>query len=110
MEEFKIMNEISDGKLYGAEDVVKADTLGCRDWLGISDIEAYEEYILKWHGVIKKISDFMMKPAKPGVKGRVHELFLQHFYETPYDLSKDFYPQIYARIEEWEKKREKESN
>ena len=77
-----------------------------RDWLEIEDIEKYEEYILRWHAVVKKISDFMMKPAKPGVKGKIHELFLKHFYETPYDLSKEFLPQIYDRIEAWNENRQ----
>jgi len=72
-----------------------------RDWLGIEDLEKYEEYVLRWHGVIKKIADFMTKPAEPGVKPKIHELFLKSFYEAPYDPAKDFYPQIYERIDEW---------
>lgn len=78
------------------------DEVKVSDWLGIKDLDRYEEYVLRWHGVVKKISDFMKEPAQPGVKGRLHERFLKHFYENPYDLSKDFYPQIYARIEEWD--------
>ena len=72
------------------------------DWIGIKDLDAYEEYVLKWHGVIKRISDFMKEPAEPGVKPGIHEQFLNHFYERAYDLSEDFYPQIYERIKEWD--------
>ena len=72
------------------------------DWLEITDIDSYEEYVLRWHAVVKKISDFMKEPAGPGVKKKVHEKFLTHFYEMPYDFSQKFYPQIYDRIEEWD--------
>ena len=82
--------------------MVYAGTGGCRDWLGINDLDEYEEYVLRWHALIREISDFMMKPAAPGVKGKVHERFLRHFYEMPYDLSGDFMPQIYERIKQWE--------
>ena len=71
------------------------------DWLGIENLEEYERYILRWHRVIKDISDFMQKPAEPGVKGKIHERFLKHFYETRYDFSKDFFSQIYERIGAW---------
>jgi membrane-bound lytic murein transglycosylase MltF len=79
----------------------KHDEVKVREWLGIEDLEKYEEYVLRWHRVIEKIADFMTKPAEPGVKSRVHEQFLKHFYETPYDTSKEFYSQIYERIDEW---------
>ena len=79
------------------------DEVKVRDWLEIKDLERYEEYMLKWHAVVKKLSGFMMKPAEPGVKKRTHELFLKHFYEIPYDLSKDFFLQIYERIEAWKR-------
>lgn len=72
-----------------------------RDWLGIEDLKKYEEYVLRWHRVIKKIADFMTKPAEPGVKPKIHERFLKSFYEAPYDTSKEFYSQIYERIDEW---------
>ena len=77
------------------------DEVKVRDWLEIEDLEKYEEYVLKWHAVVKEISGFMMKPAAPGVKLKTHELFLEHFYEKSYDLSKEFLPQIYDRIKAW---------
>ena len=85
---------------YGCTKEERGEVRVC-DWLEISDIDAYEEYILKWHDVVKKISDFMKEPAEPGVKPKIHESFLKHFYEQPYDFSKEFYPQIYDRIREW---------
>jgi Fe-S-cluster containining protein len=84
--------------------VEERDEVKVRDWLGIEDLDKYEEYVLRWHAVIKNISDFMKEPAAPGVKGKMHESFLKHFYETPYDFSKVFYPQIYERIDEWNAK------
>ena len=78
------------------------DVVKVRDWLEIEDLEAYEEYVLKWHALVKKISNFMKEPAEPGVKRNLHVLFLKKFFEAPYDISKDFYPQIYARMKEWE--------
>ena len=96
--------------------MVKADVGGCRakerrqvtvrNWLGIDDLDKYEEYVIRWHALIKEISDFMMKPAAPGVKGKVHELFLKHFHENPYDLTKVFFPQVYDRIDEWRRSSE----
>lgn len=74
------------------------------DWIGIADIDAYEEYSLRWHDTVKKISDFMQEPAGPGVKMRVHQSFLKHFYEMPYNPAESFYPQIDARIKEWDER------
>ncbi|MBR3307796.1 MAG: YkgJ family cysteine cluster protein [Lachnospiraceae bacterium] len=73
-----------------------------RDWLEIEELEAYEEYVLRWHTLVKNISEFMKEPAEPGVKRNIHVMFLKKFFETPYDLTQDFFPQIYARIKEWE--------
>lgn len=73
-----------------------------KDWLEIEDIEAYEEYALKWHAFIKNLTNFMKEPAEPGVKRNIHILFLKRFYETPYDTKKEFYPQIYERIAAWQ--------
>ncbi len=73
-----------------------------RDWLEIEDLKPYEEYVLKWHAFVKVLTQFMKEPAEPGVKRNIHILFLKKFYETPYDTAADFYPQIYARMKEWQ--------
>ncbi|MBP5609409.1 MAG: YkgJ family cysteine cluster protein [Lachnospiraceae bacterium] len=73
-----------------------------RDWLEIEELEAYEDYVLKWHGFVKNLTNFMKEPAEPGVKRNIHILFLKKFYETPYDTAKEFYPQIYERMKQWQ--------
>ena len=81
--------------------VEERDKVKVRDWLEIEDLPAYEEYVLKWHSFVKNLTNFMKEPAEPGVKRNIHILFLKKFYEAPYDLTKDFYPQIYERMEAW---------
>ena len=73
-----------------------------RDWLETEELERYEEYVLKWHGFVRNLTNFMKEPAEPGVKRNIHILFLKKFYEDPYDLNKEFYPQIYERMKRWQ--------
>ncbi len=73
-----------------------------RDWLETEELERYEEYVLKWHGFVRNLTNFMKEPAEPGVKRNIHILFLKKFYEDPYDLNKEFYPQIYERMKQWQ--------
>ena len=82
--------------------IEERDEVRVRDWLEIEDLPAYEEYVLKWHAFVKNLTNFMKEPAEPGVKRNIHILFLKKFYEAPYDLSGDFYPQIYERMQAWE--------
>lgn len=74
-----------------------------RDWLGVQELEKYEEYVNTWHYFLKNLTEFMKESKDHEAKSRVNVMLLQLFYEFPYNPNADFYEQIYKRLGEWRK-------
>lgn len=67
-----------------------------RQWLGIDNLKAYEEYIVKWHEVIKNIEAAIEE--NPDCAKNVYLRLINTFYSAPYNTDSDFYPQFYNRL------------
>lgn len=68
------------------------------DWLGITDLEIYEQYIKDWHRFIKNIGDFLETTDDESTHKTYSWLPVRAFFEKPYDLERDFYEQFYKRL------------
>ena len=69
-----------------------------RDWLGIRDLETYEDYILNWHFFRKKAeraAAFLTEQSRDSVTRYILQVFFVH----PYLPDIDFYTQYGARME-----------
>ncbi len=72
-----------------------------RDWLGIPELEKYEKYANTWHYFLKGYSRFIMESKDYEAKKKVNDMLLNQFYELDYDTDKDFYEQLYSRLDRW---------
>ena len=70
-----------------------------KNWLDIENIEKYEEFILKWHKIIKNISEFAEE--SPSTLNQINTRLLSVFFATGYDYEKDFYTQFEERLNAW---------
>ena len=69
-----------------------------RDWLGIEDLESYEEYVLNWHAFRKEAEravSFLTERSRDSVTRYILQVFFVH----PYLTDIDFYTQYDARME-----------
>ena len=109
------LEEISDGKLYTSNDMVKAD---CGDCAGCSacchgmgesivldpldiyrlttNLKQYEEFVNDWHNFLLNMQERAADSDETSAK-QISMFILQNFYMKPYDRSKEFYPQYEER-------------
>jgi len=70
------------------------------DWLDTPILKKYEKYVNTWHYFLKDWEGIVIGlKNETEVKQYVMYLLMQ-FFNKPYDLTKDFYPQFYARLAE----------
>ena len=69
-----------------------------RDWLGIEDLENYEDYIRSWHAFRKKAEGAVSYLTERS-RDSVTRYILQVFFVHPYITDIDFYTQYDARME-----------
>ncbi len=70
-----------------------------KQWLGIPDIDSYEEFIVSFHRVLKNLQAQLA--AHPDREKDLNMLFLQHFYLKPYDLEENIYEALKNRIRQY---------
>ncbi|MCQ2519740.1 MAG: YkgJ family cysteine cluster protein [Lachnospiraceae bacterium] len=70
-----------------------------QDWLGIKNLQKYEQFNKDWHRVIKNLTDYLAEYDNETVSKKLSWLPLRLFFEPPYDTTADFYEQFYARLE-----------
>lgn len=68
-----------------------------KNWLGIDNIKAYEDYIIKWHNITKSISD-AADCAEPEMLKSMNMNLLNKFFITPYK-SDNFYQEFNDRLQ-----------
>lgn len=68
-----------------------------KEWLMISDIEKYENFVVKWHSVTEKCKENVLKISSDKQK-ELNMTLLTMFYVQPYDVTDDFYPQFEKRV------------
>lgn len=76
----------------------KSDVKVC-DWLGVKNLEKYEQFNKDWHRVVKNITDYLSECDNETVASKLSWLPVRLFFEPPYDTGKDFYEQFYERLE-----------
>ena len=69
-----------------------------RDWLGIEELEPYEEYIQNWHAFRKK-AEHAVGYLTERSRDSVTRYILQIFFVHPYLTDINFYTQYDARME-----------
>lgn len=67
-------------------------------WLGIPKLAVYEDYICKWHYLVKELQG-LAKQMKEEELRKWNLFLLQKFFVTPYE-AEDFYGQFDRRYEE----------
>ena len=117
------LKEISDGRIYSSGDMVRADChdcTGCSDccrgmgssiildpmdnWkirLGIPNLKAYENYILKWHDFLNDCEEAL--PGLDDKNARILTLYvLRCFYENRWTAADEnaFYEEFSERLKE----------
>ncbi|MCF0142523.1 MAG: YkgJ family cysteine cluster protein [Parasporobacterium sp.] len=67
------------------------------DWIGLPDLDKYEEFQVKWHE-FRHVMRNRISEMEQGTRISAARYVLQAFYVQPYDFSKSFYDQIDARF------------
>lgn len=71
-----------------------------KSWLGIPSLGRYEEFVRTWHEIVKNISECMVD--NPTLAREANVRMLKIFFETPYDMTEDFYSQFHERVLEYQ--------
>lgn len=69
-----------------------------KKWIGITDIQKNQEFIIKWHDFIEDIQNKLSLIEHDEVLKKIDMFILQHFYMEPYNGKEDFYSQFDARL------------
>ena len=70
-----------------------------KKWIGIENHEAYADFLMKWHGVVKTVREKVAFSAEgDGEPKKLLMTVLAFFYQMPYDLEADFYEQFEDRL------------
>ena len=64
------------------------------------NIKKYERFVLSWHKFLKRWEHLVVKSQNEQERKQYAMYLLMQFFNKPYDIEKDFYPQFYSRLEE----------
>ena len=67
-----------------------------KSWLGIPSLNRYEEFVREWHEITVNIRD--CAEENPSLTKEANVRMLKVFFETPYNVSEDFYAQFTERV------------
>lgn len=67
-------------------------------WLGISNLKAYEAFILQWHVFLKQTEEMMRRFQDQNSRKQISMFLLKTFYFEPYNPEQDFYAQFQERM------------
>ena len=122
------LEEISDGKLYDSNDMVKADchdcegccdccqgmgdsvlldpydvyrlSAGLQKWVDTPDLKKYEKFVNDWHYFLLDVQEVLYNAEDPDLIRNLNLFVVNRFYLKPYDQNQDFYIQFYERLKE----------
>lgn len=69
-----------------------------KKWLGIDSLSKYEEFLIIWHDLRKKVRSQIMERRSDDYTQEINVKLLETFYRKPYDIERDFYTQFKERI------------
>lgn len=70
------------------------------EWLDTPNLKKYEKYITNWHFFMKKWQKIVTGLTDETEKKQYVMYLLMQFFNKPYNVKEDFYPQFYARLQE----------
>lgn len=70
-----------------------------KKWLDVELLPRYEEYLIVWHDIRKNIQQKIMERKSDEYTHQVNVAFLEIFYQMPYQVQQDFYPQFEQRCQ-----------
>ncbi|MCH5262523.1 MAG: YkgJ family cysteine cluster protein [Lachnospiraceae bacterium] len=68
-----------------------------KKWLGVDSLSKYEEFLIVWHDLRKKVRSQIMERQSDDYTQEVNVKLLETFYQKPYDIERDFYTQFEER-------------
>lgn len=69
-----------------------------KKWLGIDSLSKYEEFLIIWHDLRKKVKSQIMERQSDDYTQEINVKLLETYYRKPYDVERDFYTQFKERI------------
>lgn len=69
-----------------------------KKWLGIDSLSKYEEFLIIWHDLRKKVKSQIMERQSDDYTQEINVKLLGTYYRKPYDVERDFYTQFKERI------------
>ncbi len=69
-----------------------------KNWIGIDELDKYEDYILKWHDLLESKRNGLAKIKDHDEMTRYLTGLLNRYYAHPYDPSRSFYEQFDERL------------
>lgn len=72
-----------------------------RKWIDMPNMAAYEAYLIRWHGFIKKVQAQVLQSEEDDLRKQLNMFVLQKFYVEDFGL--DFYTEFYERLAAAEK-------
>lgn len=83
------------------EDACKASNctkVKIKKWLETGQLLRYERFLTEWHGLRKDIQKRIMEQESDEYMRKANVIFLETFYQTPYDTEQSFYEQFDMRL------------
>lgn len=68
-----------------------------RKWLGIEALPQYEEFLVTWHDLRREVQKQIAERQEDDFTQKMNIMFLEIFYQKPYDIKQDFYEQFDER-------------
>ena len=72
-------------------------------WLGIPNLKRYEDYIMKWHGLLEEVRELTQQAKDEQLTKELTVYLLNTCYLTPYHENTDFYDQFEERYHRMKK-------
>ena len=72
-------------------------------WLDVPELPKYEEYVLKWHRVLKRTESLQQENEDDAFAKNLNMFLLKTFFLAPYEGGEDFYAQFERRLDAWKK-------
>ena len=66
-------------------------------WLGIPDLDSYEQFKLEWHGFLRDLGELAASSADRDTLTKLNYVLLEYFYLKPFD-GDDFYLLAHRRM------------
>lgn len=70
-----------------------------KNWLGVENINAYENFINRWHYLLVDLQEKVLKEADEQTSKNVSMYILQSFYMAKYSEEIDIYDQLNTRLD-----------